>query len=197
MFCGEQLLWARLRESNRDASFGCAAEIEGIVQQMGSAGPEVKILLGGDSGFCRNVWMGWCEQHKVDLVIGRARNQRLGKILGAELHQAREQWKQTGTPARVFSEFHYRTKKTKPGGWERERRVAAKAEHLNGKEHPRFVVTSLSTQEWSAQKVYEDLDCARGDRENRIQEQFSLFADRVSSETMRAHPRRLSLSSRA
>ena len=37
-----------------------------------------------------------------------------------------------------------KTKKTKKRGWDRERRVVAKAEHIDGKENPRFVVTSLS-----------------------------------------------------
>ena len=101
------------------------------------------------------------------------------------------QWKDTGQPGRVFSEFGYRAQKTKKGGWERERRVVAKAEHLEGKENPRFIVTSLSRQAWAAQALYEELYCARGDMENRIKEQLSLFADRVSAETMRANQLRL------
>ena len=194
VFCGEQLLCARLRESNHDASFGCIPEIERIVTQIRSAWPEVRIILRGDSGFCRNALMSWCEEHQVDFVFGMARNQRLRKIIGAEMHQATQQWTQTGVPARIFSEFSYRTKKTKKGGWDRERRVAAKAEHIDGKENPRFVVTSLSQEHWPAQKLYEVLYCARGDMENRIKEQFSLFADRVSTETMRANQMRVYLS---
>jgi Transposase DDE domain group 1 len=197
VFCGEQILGARLRESNHDASFGCLQEIERIVGQIRTAWPAVRIILRGDSGFCRNVLMSWCESHNVDFVFGMARNQRLRKIIGAEMHQATQQWRQTGTPARVFSEFSYQTKKTKKGGWERERRVAAKAEHIDGKENPRFVVTSLSKEQWPAQKLYEKLCCARGDMENRIKEQFSLFADRVSTETMRANQMRLYLSTMA
>jgi hypothetical protein len=197
VFCGDQILCARLRESNHDASYGCLQEIERIVSQIRLAWPAVKIILRGDSGFCRDVLMSWCEGHKVDFVFGMARNQRLRKIIGAEMHQATQQWKQTGRPARVFSEFSYQTKRTKKGGWDRERRVAAKAEHIDGKENPRFVVTSLSQQEWPAQELYEKLYCARGDMENRIKEQFSLFADRVSSETMRANQMRLYLSTMA
>jgi Transposase DDE domain group 1 len=197
VFCGEQVLCARLRESNHDASFGCLSEIERIVGQLRTAWPAVRIILRGDSGFCRNALMGWCEKHKVDFVFGMARNQRLRKIIGAEMHQATQQWRQTGKPARVFSEFSYQTKKTKKGGWERERRVAAKAEHIDGKENPRFVVTSLSKEQWPAQELYEKLYCARGDMENRIKEQFSLFADRVSTETMRANQMRVYLSTMA
>jgi hypothetical protein len=197
IFCGEHVLCARLREANHDATFGSLQEIRRIVAQIRGAWPEVKITLRGDSGFCRNELMSWCENNGVDFVFGLARNQRLRKIIGAQMHEATQQWKQTAKPARVFSEFEYQTKKTKKGGWDRERRVAAKAEHIDGKENPRFVVTSLTSEQWAAQALYEELYCARGDMENRIKEQFSLFADRVSSETMRANQMRLYLSAMA
>jgi len=191
IFCGEQVLCARLRQSNRDAYAGSLVEIQRIVRQIRAAWPEVKIILRGDCGFCRNELMSWCEGHGVEYVLGLARNQRLRRIIGGEMWEAAEQWKTTSQPARVFSEFSYRAKKTKRGGWDRERRVVAKAEHLEGKENPRFIVTSLSRELWAAQALYEELYCARGDMENRIKEQLSLFADRVSAETMRANQLRL------
>ncbi|MDR3703746.1 MAG: transposase [Candidatus Sulfopaludibacter sp.] len=77
------------------------------------------------------------------------------------------------------------------------RPVTAKAEHIDSKENPRLVVTSLSQEEWAAQALYENLYCARGEMENRIKEQFSLFADRVSSESMRANQMRMYLSAMA
>ena len=197
VFCGEHLLCARLREANHDAAFGSLQEIERIVAQIRTAWPEVKIVLRGDSGFCRDQLMSWCESNGVDFVFGLARNKRLRKIIGAQMNEATQQWNKTGKPTRVFSEFRYRTKKTKKGGWARERRVVAKAEHIAGKENPRFVVTSLSVQACAGKAVYEELYCARGDMENRIKEQFSLFADRVSTETMRANQTRLYLSAMA
>jgi hypothetical protein len=210
IFCGEHVLCARLREANHDAAFGSRREIERIVAQIRMAWPGVKIILRGDSGFCRNelmvsglpvgacfASMSWCEGQGVDFVSGMARNQKLRKIIGGQMHEATEQWNQTGKPARVFTEFSYQAKKTKKGGWDRERRVAAKAEHIDGKEKPRFVVTSLTSEQWPAKALYEDLYCARGDMENRIKEQFSLFADRASAETMRANQLRLYLSTMA
>jgi hypothetical protein len=194
IFSRDHLLCSRLREANHDAAFGCLAEIKKIVEQIRMSWPEVKIVLRGDSGFCRNELMNWCEAQGVDFVFGLARNQRLRKIIGAEMHEATESWNRTGKPARVFTEFEYRTKKTKKGGWDRERRVVAKAEHIDGKENPRFVVTSLTDE---SRKLYEEIYCARGDMENRIKEQFSLFADRVSAETMRANQMRLYLSAMA
>jgi hypothetical protein len=191
IFCGDHVLCARLREANHDAAFGCLGEIKRIVMQLRAAWPQVKIILRGDSGFCRNELMSWSEANRVEFVFGMARNQRLRKIIGAQMHEATGQWSRTGKPARVFAEFPYRTKKTKKGGWDRERRVVAKAEHIDGKENPRFIVTSLADE---GRKLYEEIYCARGDMENRIKEQFSLFADRVSAETIRANQLRLYLS---
>src|ERR1022692_4007110 len=48
-----------------------------------------------------------------------------------------------------------------------------------------------------ARQLYEDLYCARGDMENRIKEQFHLFAGRASTETMRANQFRMYLSGMA
>jgi len=94
---------------------------------------------------------------------------------------------------RMFAEFAYRTRSS----WSRPRRVVAKAEYLEKGENPRFVVTSLGPHDWPAQKLYEQLYCARGEMENRIKEQLGLFADRLSTETMRANQLRLYFSSLA
>ena len=93
----------------------------------------------------------------------------------------------------MFCEFAYRTKKS----WSRARRVIAKAEQIEGKENPRYLVTSLGQEDWPAQKLYEQLYCARGEMENRIKEQLSLFADRLSTEALRSNQLRLYFSSLA
>jgi hypothetical protein len=136
VFCGDHVLCARLREANHDAAFGCLEEMQRIVQQIRAIWPEVKIVLRGDSGFCRNELMSWCESSGVDYLFGMARNKRLRRIIGQQMHEATVQWQQTGKAARVFSEFEYCTRKTRKGGWDRERRVVAKAEHIDGKEKP-------------------------------------------------------------
>ena len=188
VFAGEHVLCARLRSSNIDASAGSRKEIERIVQRIRARWPEVKIVLRGDSGFCREELMAWCEAHQVDYVFGMARNALLEKKVAGALEQARQQWEHTQQPARVFVEFEH---ETVSGSWSRRRRVVAKAEHIAGKSNPRFVVTSLGAAAWGAQQLYEDLYCARGDTENRIKEQFVLFADRVSAATMRANQLRI------
>ena len=93
----------------------------------------------------------------------------------------------------MFSEFFYATQDT----WSRERRVIAKAEHLDKGANPRFVVTSLSPEQMAAQELYEKVYCARGDcPENRIKEQqLDLFADRTSTGKMWSNQLRLYFSS--
>jgi hypothetical protein len=193
IFCGDQLLTVRLREANQDASAGSLAEIQRIVARLRNRWPKVKIILRGDSGFCREELMRWCEDHRVDYVFGLARNDRLRRRIGKTMRRAKVQAKHTGRPARVFTEFRYRTRMS----WSRARRVIAKAEQIRDKENPRYVVTSLAGSAWRSRALYEDLYCARGEMENRIKEQMLLFADRMSAETMRANQLRLYLSAAA
>jgi hypothetical protein len=188
IFAGEHLLCARLRTADQDAAKGSPDEVARIVGQIRAVWPAVRIIVRADSGFCREELMKWCEDHGVYYVIGFARNERLRRIIGPQAQEAARLHQQSGQPARVFTEFSYQTT---TGSWSRSRRVVAKAEQLEGKENPRFVVTNLSAEEWPAQRLYEDLYCERGEMENRIKEQLSLFAGRVSAETMRANQLRV------
>jgi hypothetical protein len=191
IFADDQLLCARLRPAGQDGAAGCVEELERIVAQIRQRWPRVQIIVRADSGFCREELMGWCEAHAVDYLVGVARNERLRTMLAAQMRQARQQYQATGKAARVFTEFLYRTRKS----WSRRRRVIAKAEYLPGKENPRFLVTSLV--DGDPQVLYEKLYCARGEMENRIKEQLCLFADRLSTATMRANQLRLYLSAMA
>ncbi len=193
IFAGDQLLCARLRPANQDAAAGSVEEVTQIVAQLRQQWPEVKIVLRADSGFCREELMGWCENNRVDYVFGLARNQRLHRIIGKQMHQAQLEHQTTGKPTRVFAEFSYQTHKS----WSCSRRVVAKAEYLDKGENPRFVVTSLTAGQWAAQDLYEKFYCARGEMENRIKEQMCLFADRLSTDEMKGNQLRLYFSALA
>jgi len=193
IFAGDQLLCARLRPANQDAAAGSLNEVKRIAAQLRTQWPEVKIVLRADSGFCREELMGWCENNHVDYVFGLQRNQRLRRIIGKQMHEAQLLHQATGKAARLFAEFDYRTHKS----WSRARRVVAKAEHLDKGENPRFIVTSLSSDKWAAQDLYEKFYCARGEMENRIKEQMCLFADRLSTDEMPGNQLRLYFSALA
>jgi hypothetical protein len=193
IFWGEYLLCARLRVASADPASGVRQELERIFKKLRQAWPEVRIIVRGDSGFCRDEIMSLCEQNdKMDYVFGLAKNERLNKEIEAEMAQAQQIQNNTEAAARVFKDFRYRTRKS----WSRERRVVGKAEYLAKGANPRFVVTSISSEEKDARTLYEDFYCARGDMENRIKEQqLGLFADRTSTAWMRSNQLRLYFSS--
>ena len=147
----------------------------------------------GDSGFCRDAIMDWCERQGIDYVFGLAKNPRLIKEIKEELKAAEAEWEKTGEKARMFKNFRYQTiQKT----WRRKRRVVGKAEYVSQGSNPRFVVTSLAAKWFPAAVVYETVYCERGEMENRIKEQqLGLFADRTSTGTMRGNQVRLYFSS--
>ena len=193
LFSGEHLLCARLRQANEDPASGVLQELERIVTKLKSAWPGVRIILRGDSGFCRDEIMSFCEgDSQLDYVLGLAKNSRLIKAIGTEMAEAQQIHQSTQKPARVFKDFRYRTRKS----WSCERRVVGKAEYLTKGENPRFIVTSIASEEKEARELYEDFYCARGDMENRIKEQqLGLFADRTSTSWMRSNQLRLYFSS--
>jgi len=190
VFCGDHPLLALLRPANVDSSTGALKHLARIIARLRQCWPGVQILVRGDSGFCREHLMAWCEAHGVDYLFGLAKNPRLLRALQPELAQAEQQYRQTGAAARVFRDFPYRTLES----WSRERRVVGKAEYLAKGPNPRFVVSSLTADAAGAAALYEQEYCARGDMENRIKEQqLDLFAGRVSCATMRANQVRLCL----
>jgi hypothetical protein len=189
IFCGRDLLVAKLRKSNVDGAEGAKEEVERLVKTVRERWPRVKITVRGDSGFCRDDLMTWCEQNKVEFVFGCPRNARLNAMIAQELKQAELAAKLTETKtARVFKELRYKTLDS----WSCERRVVAKAEWTEDKANPRFVVASEGMTKFDARGLYEDFYCERGNMENRIKEcQLDLMADRTSTATLRANQLRL------
>lgn len=188
IFCGDHLLCARLRPSDIDASAGALKQVQRIVARIRQVWPEVRIVIRADSGFCRDSIMTWCEGNRVDYIFGLAQNPRLLKSITEELGQAQQQYEASQAPARIFVDRTYQTLDS----WSRQRRVVAKAEHLEKGSNPRFVVTSLDRQLHPAQELYERDYCSRGEMENRIKEQqLHLFADRTSAGSMRANQIRM------
>lgn len=193
IFCGEHLLCARLRGADKDPADGSVDELKRIVTQIRSRWPKTRINIRGDSGFCRDEIMRWCEQNKIGYVLGFARNERLMRLVHPQMVEARVAHRECGEGTRRFADFRYRTRKS----WACERRVIGKAEVLDdGKSNPRFIVTNLPKNRGGARRLYEDVYCIRGDMENRLKEQqMGLFADRTSTATMKANQLRLYFSS--
>ena len=188
VFCGRDLLVAKLRRADMDAADGAVEEVTRVVARIRARWPHTRIVLRADSGFARDDLMTWCEANDVDFVLGLARNERLVANIETELGRVVAKSRRTGRPERCFKSFMWMTRTS----WGRRRRVVAKAEATQGEANPRFVVTSLARKACKAKHLYEKVYCARGDMENRIKEcQLDLFADRTSAATMRANQLRL------
>jgi len=187
--CGDHLLVAMLRRSNRDACDGTVPVLERLVATIRGRFPETRVIVRGDSGFARDAIMTWCEANDVGYVLGLAKNARLLQALQPAMDRALIRHYVTGGVAcRAFHSFSYRTLDS----WSCARRVVGKAEQLLHGANPRFIVTHLPEDAATPADLYEKTYCARGDMENRIKEQqMDFFADRTSSHTLRSNQLRL------
>jgi hypothetical protein len=190
VFCGEQVLVSYLRPSNIDAARHAWAILKLLVLRLREEWPQVRIIVRADSGFCRRKMLSWCERAGVEYIIGLARNPRLEAMGRGLMAEAEVAYASTGQKQRHFGWLDYAAQT-----WKRQRRVIAKAEVTDKGRNPRFVVTSL---EGDAQRLYDEVYCARGEMENRIKEQqLGLFSDRTSCHHWWANQFRVLLSAAA
>jgi hypothetical protein len=200
VFVGDIPLWAQLRTSDKEDVAGVIEALKKIVMAIRKRCRRARIILRGDSGFCREEIMAWCEtqQPAVYYCFGLIKNSVLIERLGPALADARaRRCLSAASSVRVFGEFEYRTVNT----WSRSRRVIGKAEVTAQGDNPRFVVTNLPTggfkadpdrTRFSPERLYEELYCARGDMENKLKQQvLDLEADRMSSHYLASNQLRL------
>ncbi|MBL4844225.1 MAG: IS1380 family transposase [Planctomycetes bacterium] len=184
VFCGDHLLAAHLQTADKDGAKDAIQVCKVLVAEIRAKWPATRIVLRGDSGFCRDALLSWCESEGLDYVVGLARNSRLQEVIADELALAEDLFESGLLPARVYADFDYETLDS----WSRPRRVVGKAEHLEKGSNPRFIVTSMSRDEVEADVLYEHGYCPRGEMENRIKE---LFGTRTSGATLHANQIRL------
>jgi hypothetical protein len=197
---GEVVLWAQLRTSDQDPAAGVVAALEQIVAAIGKRCRQARIIVRGDSGFCREEIMAWCEARRprVYYCLGLQKNSVLIERLAPALAQARARWCLTGASSvRAFAQFEYQTVKS----WSCARRVIGKAEVMAAGDNPRFVVTNLPVagfkeeldrDRFSPARLYEQLYCGRGEMENVLKQQtLDLKADRMSTHHLASNQLRL------
>ncbi len=190
VFCGKAMLACVLRNSRIDGAQHAAAVIKLLITRLRQAWPKVRIIVRGDSGFCRQRLIRWCERNGVGYVIGVARNARLHRIVAPWEAQMEKRYAKTKNKQRLIREFIYAA-----DTWNRERRIVTRLEFGSQGANPRFIVTNLSR---SAKALYDDLYCLRGEAENRIKEtQLDLFGTRASSQKFLANWLRTLLSALA
>jgi hypothetical protein len=190
VFCGQAMLACVLRRSRIDGAKNAAALIKLLVTRLRQAWPEARIIVRGDSGFCRQRLLRWCERWGVSYIIGLARNARLEATVQYAEAMLADEYERTGSKQRLIDEFAYAA-----DSWNIQRRVITRLEHSAQGNNPRFVVTNL---QGDAIQLYERLYCARGEAENRIKEaQLDLFGTRASCHRFAANQLRLLLAALA
>lgn len=78
----------------------------------------MQIIVRGDSRFCRQRLLRWCERHQVGYVIRLARNARLESQVSTVEQALAEEYASTGLKQRAIGEFSYAAQ-----SWAHERRV--------------------------------------------------------------------------
>jgi hypothetical protein len=186
VFCGQQLLCCYLRPSRIDGAKHSAAILKLLVKRLRAQWPQVKIVFRGDSGFCRQRIINYCERADVNYIIGLARNPRLQQITEFLELAMKDEFERTKAKQREVDEFMYAAQ-----SWPLERRVITRLEYGEQGNNPRYVVTNLSAP---AQQLYDDVYCQRGEAENRIKEaQVGLFATRTSCQHFQSNQLRMLL----
>ena len=193
VFCGRTPLLARLRSAAEDGAARVEKDLARLVERIRARWPHTHIILRTDSGFCREPILAWCESAGVDCVVGLARNRRLQDRITPAMRRSRSRAATTGRQSRRFRSFWWRMRTS----WSHRRQVVAKAEVLpgsngrQGKDNPRFLVTSLPASTHPAQKLYEEFYCTRGDAENRVKEhKLHLFSKRCATNLSDANAHR-------
>lgn len=196
---GDVVLWAQVRTSDKSVADGVVPALAKVVAAVRRRCKKARIIVRGDSGFCNDEIMSWCEaQRQVYYCLGLVKNAVLLRELEPALQRARERRQRGGEASvREFDQFRYRTQKS----WARTRRVIGKAEVNSLGDNPRFVVTNLPArgfkqdkdrQRFTPARLYEELYCARGEMENVLKQQvLDLGADIMSTHHLASNQLRL------
>jgi hypothetical protein len=123
VFCGQQLLCAYLRPSRIDGAKHAAAIFKMLVKRLRQTWPQVRIVFRGDSGFCRQRIIKYCERSDVHFIIGLARNARLQAITEFAELALKDAYEHSGNKQREVGEFAYAA-----NSWAKERRVITRLE---------------------------------------------------------------------
>ncbi len=163
-----------------------AAILKLLVNRLRQQWPAVRIVFRGDSGFCRQRILNYCERAGVHYIIGLARNVRLQQVTEFMELAMKDAFEHTGVKQREIGEFMYGAQ-----SWAKQRRVITRLEYGEQGNNPRYVVTNLTAQ---PQVLYDDVYCQRGEAENRIKEaQVGLFATRTSCQQFQSNQLRMLL----
>ena len=172
--------------------------IKHMTKRLRTHWPNTRIVWRGDSHYGRVEGMEWAEDNGVDYIFGLAGNTTLDALVAETADNLRfHHAKSSQTKLRTYASFIYQA-----GTWTRPRKVVARLEcslqpdvgdststGMRQEVDIRYVVTSLKG---TAQHLYEDVYCQRGQMENLIKlHKAQLASDRMSCHSAIANQVRL------
>jgi hypothetical protein len=174
--------------------------IKHVTKRLRQHWPNTRIVWRGDSHYGRVEAMEWAEDNGEDYIFGLAGNVTLDALVADTADNLRFHHARSRTPKlRTYASFMYQA-----GSWTRPRKVVARLEcslqpdagettstGMRQEVDIRYVVTSLKG---TAQHLYEDVYCQRGQMENLIKlHKAQLASDRMSCHSATANQVRLAL----
>ena len=175
--------------------------VKHVTKRLREHWPRTRIVWRGDSHYGRVEAMEWAEDDGADYIFGLAGNATLDALAAATADNLRFHHAKSGQPKlRTYASFMYQA-----GSWTRPRKVVARLEcslqpadgvditstGMRQEVDIRYVVTSLKG---SAQHLYENVYCQRGQMENLIKlHKAQLASDRMSCHSATANQVRLAL----
>ena len=174
--------------------------IKHVTKRMRKHWPKTRIIWRGDSHYGRVEAMEWAEDNNSDYIFGLAGNAVLDALVAKTADNLRFRHALSRKEKlRTFASFMYQA-----SSWKRPRKVVARLEcslqpdagettstGMRQEVDIRYVVTAL---EGSAQHLYENVYCQRGQMENLIKlHKAQLASDRMSCHSATANQVRLVL----
>jgi Transposase DDE domain group 1 len=169
-----------------------------VTQRLRQYWPNTRIVWRGDSHYGRVEAMEWAENNDCDYIFGLQGNTVLDALIAKTADNLRfHHAKSRQAKLRTYATFTYQA-----GSWKRPRKVVARLEcslqpdeggtistGMRQEVDIRYVVTSLKG---SAQHLYENVYCQRGQMENLIKlHKAQLASDRMSCHSATANQVRL------
>jgi hypothetical protein len=169
--------------------------IKHVTRRLRRHWPNTRIVWRGDSHYGRVEAREWAEDNDADYIFGLAGNAALDALTAEAATYLRFHHAMSSKPKlRTFTSFMYQA-----NSWTRPRKVVARLEcslqpgeaGMRQEVDIRYVVTSLKG---SAQHLYENVYCQRGQMENLIKlHKAQLASDRMSCHSATANQVRLVL----
>jgi hypothetical protein len=191
---------AILRPARTPKGTEVRAVIKHVTKRLRQHWRNTRIVWRGDSHYGRVEAMEWAENDGADYIFGLAGNAAVDALVAETADNLRfHHAKSSETKLRTYASFTYEA-----SSWDRPRKVVARLEcslrpdagegtatGMRQEVDIRYVVTSL---EGSAQHLYENVYCQRGQMENLIKlHKAQLASDRMSCHSATANQVRLVL----